>query len=101
LASAEASRIVVLEYDMMEPNKMVQSNTWYRRQWSNGFQIVWGCLTARYYFSGKTGELKQYHLLRPTSGQLIGRGQGVEDHRIVHINLERSIVAICSESTKG
>jgi hypothetical protein len=75
---------------------MVQAERWFRREQSDGYQLVWRYIPERYYWSGKTGGLEGYHLLRRWSGGLAIKASRLWDKGMVVIYIEKSVVRISS-----
>ena len=70
LALVMDSRIRTLEHDMKDGCWEGQWGRWPGRNQSDGYQSVYIYISVRYFWSGKTGGLEVYHLLRGSSGRL-------------------------------
>jgi len=73
---------------------MVGRGRWSRRQQPNGYQLVWRGISEGYCWSRRTGGLKGYHKPTGSSGRLVIRARGLEDKRLVSIDLEKSGVRV-------
>jgi hypothetical protein len=95
-----ASRQVTPEQNRKEACWMVQRGRWLVRQHSNGYQSARRCVSNGYCWSGMTGRLNWYHLLRGSWDSLVITARGFGDGRVVSIYLKKNIVRKSGWSTK-